>query len=251
MTPKIARFLAEQQPATPCLVLDVDRVEDNFRALQRALPLARIYYAVKANPARADPGAAGPARLPLRCGELRRGEACLDAGARPRRSASATPSRRRSAIRAAFARGVCAVRLRFGRGAGEAGAPTRRARGSIAASWWRTKARTGRCRANSAPRWRHAKRADAARRRDGAGPVRPVVPCRQPADHDARLRGGDRQGGDAVHRPDRGGRQSAHDQSRRRLPGALQRRRAGDRSVRRRDHDGDDQTFRQRPAARW
>ena len=51
MTPKIARFLAQHQPATPCLVLDIDRVEDNFRALQAALPLARIYYAVKANPA--------------------------------------------------------------------------------------------------------------------------------------------------------------------------------------------------------
>jgi len=51
MTSKIARFLLQQQPATPCLVLDVDRVEANFRALQRSLPLARIYYAVKANPA--------------------------------------------------------------------------------------------------------------------------------------------------------------------------------------------------------
>jgi ornithine decarboxylase len=51
MTPKIARFLAEQQPATPCLVVDVDRVEENFRALRRALPLAQVYYAVKANPA--------------------------------------------------------------------------------------------------------------------------------------------------------------------------------------------------------
>src|SRR5580698_11351018 len=51
MTPKVARFLAQQQPATPCLVLDVDRVEENFRALRRTLPLARIYYAVKANPA--------------------------------------------------------------------------------------------------------------------------------------------------------------------------------------------------------
>jgi ornithine decarboxylase len=51
MTPKIARFLAQHQPATPCLVLDVDRVEDNFRTLRDALPLARIYYAVKANPA--------------------------------------------------------------------------------------------------------------------------------------------------------------------------------------------------------
>jgi ornithine decarboxylase len=51
MTPKIARYLADQQPATPCLVLDVDRVEENFRALRNALPLAQVYYAVKANPA--------------------------------------------------------------------------------------------------------------------------------------------------------------------------------------------------------
>ena len=27
MTPKIARYLADNAPATPCLVLDVDRVE--------------------------------------------------------------------------------------------------------------------------------------------------------------------------------------------------------------------------------
>jgi len=51
MTPKIARFLSQQQPATPCLVLDVDRVEQNYAALRDALPLAHIYYAVKANPA--------------------------------------------------------------------------------------------------------------------------------------------------------------------------------------------------------
>jgi len=51
MTHKIARFLADHQPATPCLVLDVDRVESNFRAIRDALPLAQIYYAVKANPA--------------------------------------------------------------------------------------------------------------------------------------------------------------------------------------------------------
>ena len=42
MTPKVARFLVEQQPATPCLVLDLDRVEANFRAIQRAMPLAAI-----------------------------------------------------------------------------------------------------------------------------------------------------------------------------------------------------------------
>lgn len=51
MTPKISKFLAENIPATPCLVVDVDEVENRYRALQVALPLARIYYAVKANPA--------------------------------------------------------------------------------------------------------------------------------------------------------------------------------------------------------
>jgi ornithine decarboxylase len=51
MTPKVARYLAANQPATPCLVLDVDRVAENFLRLRTAMPLARIYYAVKANPA--------------------------------------------------------------------------------------------------------------------------------------------------------------------------------------------------------
>jgi len=51
VTPKIAKFLAEQRPATPCLVVDLDVVEHNFRALARRLPLARVFYAVKANPA--------------------------------------------------------------------------------------------------------------------------------------------------------------------------------------------------------
>lgn len=51
MNPKIARYLADHAPGTPCLVVDVDRVEDRYRELHAALPLARIYYAVKANPA--------------------------------------------------------------------------------------------------------------------------------------------------------------------------------------------------------
>ena len=38
MTPKIAHFLTTEQPATPCLVVDVDRVEANYHALARALP---------------------------------------------------------------------------------------------------------------------------------------------------------------------------------------------------------------------
>lgn len=51
MTKKIARFLAERRPATPCLVVDLDLVADNYRELRNAVPEAGIYYAIKANPA--------------------------------------------------------------------------------------------------------------------------------------------------------------------------------------------------------
>ena len=66
MTPKIAAYLADRSPATPCLVLDVDRVEQNYRTLLSALPLARVYYAVKANPGRSDPGASRRPRQQFR-----------------------------------------------------------------------------------------------------------------------------------------------------------------------------------------
>ncbi len=52
MTQRIARFLAENSPDTPCLVVDLDAVAEAYDLLRRHLPLARIYYAVKANPAR-------------------------------------------------------------------------------------------------------------------------------------------------------------------------------------------------------
>jgi ornithine decarboxylase len=106
MTPKIARFLADQLPSTPCLVVDVDRVAENFRALQAALPLARIYYAVKANPApqvlerlvglgsRFD--AAGIEEI----------EACLAAGAAPAAISFGNTIKKAGAIARAHAAGV-------------------------------------------------------------------------------------------------------------------------------------------------
>lgn len=106
MTPKIARFLAQQQPATPCLVLDVDRVEENFRALQRALPLARIYYAVKANPAPQVLERLVRLSSSFDAASFEEVIACLDAGARPEAISFGNTIKKASAIRAAFQRGV-------------------------------------------------------------------------------------------------------------------------------------------------
>ncbi len=106
MTPKIARFLVEQQPATPCLVLDVDRVEANFRTLQRALPLARIYYAVKANPARPVLERLVHLGSSFDAASFEEVAGCLDAGARPEAISYGNTIKKASAIRAAFQRGV-------------------------------------------------------------------------------------------------------------------------------------------------
>jgi len=51
MNERISRFLAERSPETPCLVIDLDVIAEAYEALCWYLPLARIYYAVKANPA--------------------------------------------------------------------------------------------------------------------------------------------------------------------------------------------------------
>jgi ornithine decarboxylase len=51
LNPKIARFLAENRPQTPCLVVDVDAVARSYERLRWHLPLAKVFYAVKANPA--------------------------------------------------------------------------------------------------------------------------------------------------------------------------------------------------------
>lgn len=51
MTEKISRFLAEHSPETPCLVIDLEVIAKSYESLHRYLPLAHIYYAVKANPA--------------------------------------------------------------------------------------------------------------------------------------------------------------------------------------------------------
>ena len=51
MTERISCFLAEHSPETPCLVVDLDVIAEAYEALHWYLPLARIYYAVKANPA--------------------------------------------------------------------------------------------------------------------------------------------------------------------------------------------------------
>jgi ornithine decarboxylase len=106
MTPKIARFLTQHKPATPCLVLDIDRVEANFRALARALPLARIYYAVKANPAPQVLERLVRLSSHFDAASAEEVAACLRAGARPEAISFGNTIKKVAAIRQAHQAGV-------------------------------------------------------------------------------------------------------------------------------------------------
>ena len=106
MTPKIARFLATAQPATPCLVVDVDRVEDNFHALRRALPLAQIYYAVKANPAAPVLSRLVGLDSHFDAASWEEVAMCLDVGAPAAAISFGNTIKKVSAIRSAYAAGV-------------------------------------------------------------------------------------------------------------------------------------------------
>ena len=106
MTAKIINFLRETQPATPCLVVDLDVVRERYEALTEALPLAKVHYAVKANPAREvietlrDQGAnfdvASPAEVDL----------CLGLGVDPSRISYGNTIKKTRDISHAYDQGV-------------------------------------------------------------------------------------------------------------------------------------------------
>src|SRR5260370_26027939 len=51
MSERSFRYLGEKEPEKPCLVVDLDVVENTCRRMRELLPAAHIFYAVKANPA--------------------------------------------------------------------------------------------------------------------------------------------------------------------------------------------------------
>ena len=106
MTPKVARYLADHQPATPCLVLDVDRVAHNFGRLRQAMPLARIYYAVKANPAAPILDRLVGLGSYFDAASFQEVSMCLDAGAEPDAISYGNTIKRERDIAAAYAAGV-------------------------------------------------------------------------------------------------------------------------------------------------
>lgn len=82
-SPKMRRFFDLERPETPCLVVDLNVVAENYRSLKSALPRARIYYAVKANPARQLLQRLNGLGASFDAASVPEIESCLAVGARP------------------------------------------------------------------------------------------------------------------------------------------------------------------------
>jgi len=106
MTPKVAAFLASSALATPCLVLDLERVAENYEMLRAALPAAKIYYAVKANPAAAILRLLAGMGSCFDAASIQEIEQCLAAGASASDISFGNTVKKPAAIAAAHKHGV-------------------------------------------------------------------------------------------------------------------------------------------------
>ncbi len=106
MTPKIEEFLARRRPGTPFLVVDLDAVAANYRALRRLLPLAEIYYAVKANPASQVLDVLTGEGSSFDAASIREVDMCLAAGAGPGRISYGNTIKKQRDIKDAYDKGI-------------------------------------------------------------------------------------------------------------------------------------------------
>jgi len=106
MTDKIARFLDEVHPPTPCVVVDLDVIRDNYLGLRRWLPLAQVYYAVKANPAPEIVAMLAELGSNFDVASRPEIELCLAAGALPERLSFGNTIKKQRDIAFAFEKGV-------------------------------------------------------------------------------------------------------------------------------------------------
>jgi len=106
MTERCERWLDDARPETPCLVVDLDRVAANYHALQRAVPDARIFYAVKANPAPEVLGRLVALGAHFDVASVAEIDEVLAAGAPVERLSYGNTIKKERDIAAAYARGV-------------------------------------------------------------------------------------------------------------------------------------------------
>ena len=106
MEKKIDKFLKKNTIPTPFLVVDLETVVDNFQKLSSLLPDMQIYYAIKANPARAILKNLLPLKSRFDAASIYEIRECLSVGVDPLNIAFGNAVKKRHAIKEAYVAGV-------------------------------------------------------------------------------------------------------------------------------------------------
>ncbi len=225
-TQRILDFLATRRPYGPCLVVDLDVVEDNFRAFEAALPDSKIYYAVKANPAPEILRLLATLGSSFDTASVAEIEMALDAGATPDRISFGNTIKKERDIARAYELGIrlfavdCVEEVdKIVRAAPGSKVFCRVLTDGAGAEWplsqqIRLRAGDGRRRAAPCEKLR-------------AGGLRRLLPCRLAADRPRRLGPGACRRARRLFDARRGGHRSEDGQHGRRLPDPLPEGRAG------------------------
>ncbi len=106
ITPKMRDFLANRQEDGPCVVVDLDIVQQNYLSFAAAMPQTRIFYAVKANPAPEILELLARLGSSFDCASIGEIEMALAAGATADRISYGNTIKKEKDIARAFARGI-------------------------------------------------------------------------------------------------------------------------------------------------
>ncbi|MHB8691447.1 MAG: type III PLP-dependent enzyme [Solirubrobacteraceae bacterium] len=105
-SPRVGRFIAQADPSTPYLIVDLDVIADRYHGLRAALPESEIYYAVKANPAPEVLRVLDGLGSSFDCASIFEIEQCLAIGIDPGRLSFGNTIKKRADIAAAYCGGV-------------------------------------------------------------------------------------------------------------------------------------------------
>jgi ornithine decarboxylase len=106
ITPKMRDFLANRTEDGPCVVVDLDIVQQNYLSFAAAMPQTRIFYAVKANPAQEILELLARLGSCFDCASVGEIEMALAAGATADRISYGNTIKKEKDIDRAFARGI-------------------------------------------------------------------------------------------------------------------------------------------------
>lgn len=102
----LQNFIAKYDGPTPHLIVELDVVERNYKALKNALPQAHHHYAIKANPHPALLKRLNTLGCYFECASIQEIDMCLAAGAQAKDILYGNPLKKASEIKAAFERGI-------------------------------------------------------------------------------------------------------------------------------------------------